>query len=424
MESLSIELKELIVSFVNNSEELASLCCVNKLFNSITSRRLYKKLIIKSPRAYLKLKDTLIKTNHSLCDYVYRLDFSGYSTKGSRMSQERAKSLINPEELSNLIRSCKNIKEFQIGEEMMNITGVSVTVFQTIFYYLTSLETIDFTAFCNRDNSLEKHFNIAIPKKLTNISLYMSSAFDRQKFLVPFFQKVNENQSSLKRLDLGNTLADSNLFLHLQNITTLTHLSLRGCFAINCCSPLISYLQNNTPNLVLLDLEMPSRGNASRFCHQCLYDIIVAMNKTEYLNLGGHPNVDDSLMHRLMASVRPFIHLKYLSLAATGITKSILATLLTHLFPNLYYINLSKSILFDLEVFLIVENSAIQVIEVGTNYTSKYPAQINDWVFTTQGRRAYYSRVGVDPRFCFPKKIILLDQQEMSSMNKYWCYSY
>ncbi|KAL0573711.1 hypothetical protein ABG067_009189, partial [Albugo candida] len=77
-----------------------------------------------------------------------RLDLSSYTTKGSRYSVEKAKSIVLANELANLILKCKNLKELFVGEELMH-AFVSPRVIRSIFNIKNNLTTLDFTGFCD-----------------------------------------------------------------------------------------------------------------------------------------------------------------------------------------------------------------------------------------------------------------------------------
>ena len=457
MKDLSLELIELIAANqCLSSKDKANLCLVNHTFYTIVTHLLYKHIMINNPRQYLLLKESM--QSKYLAGFVHRLDFSSYTTRGSRWTEEKAKSIIIAEELANLIGGCDQLNELLVGEEMMH-AFVSPKVIQSIFSHQNNLRTIDFTGFCDRnvttvmadffkpvtlskferlalegeqvqeEESLELS-NWSIPKKLENISFYMCMALSQEHFFIPFFDKIRSSGNQLTRLDLAYTQITSSLFEHLKNTTTLTHLNLQGCHSLSCCSPLIPFLQNNCTKLIELNLNMDFNGiGGSRFCHDCIWSILKAVNTKVIcsLDMGGHTNLDDFVLSK-MAEQNHFSQLRQFSIAyCRNISFEVLQSFLVGL-PNLFYLNLARTPLtIDLSCLprvLSRLNNDIKVIEISPFTPKRYPSQLSGWKLSSQGRRTYYSRDGVDPRYVYSKKMPMLDNQMLSPMNKYWCYSY
>ncbi|KAL9558286.1 hypothetical protein MBANPS3_000986 [Mucor bainieri] len=447
MKNLSLELLELIAANrCLSSKDKANLCQVNHVFYA----------------TYLLLNYAM--QNRNLAHLVHRLDFSSYTTRGSRWTEEKAKSIIVAEELANLIGGCDQLKELFVGEEMMH-AFVSPKVIRSIFSHQNSLRTIDFTGFCDRNfttvmadffkpvslTKLERLAleegeeqgeyaqqeqeeplelsNWSVPRKLENISFYMCMALSQEHFFIPFFDKIRTSGNQLTRLDLAYTQITSNLFAHLQSTTTLTHLNLQGCHSLSCCSPLIPFLQNNCSQLIELNLNMDFNGiGGSRFCHDCIMQIMKSTNPAiQSLDMGGHTNFDDLVLTKMIGQ-RHFSQLRQFSIAyCRNISLDALERFLVDL-PNLFYLNLARTPLtIDLSCLprvLSRLSKKIKVIEISPFTPKRYPAQLSEWKLSSQGRRTYYSRDAVDPKFVYSKKMLLLNDQMLSPMNKYWCYSY
>ncbi|CEP20015.1 hypothetical protein [Parasitella parasitica] len=461
MKSLSLELIELIAANrCLSSKDKANLCQVNNQFYYAVTHLLYKHIMINSPRQYLLLKASV--QNRYLASFVHRLDFSSYTTRGSRWTEEKAKSIIIAEELADLISRCDQLQELFVGEEMMH-AFVSPKIIQSIFNHQNRLRTIDFTGFCDRSfttvmadffkpSTLSKLemlaleqggqdgyegqeqeplelSNWSIPKELANISFYMCMALSQEHFFIPFFDKIRSSGNQLTRLDLAYTQITSSLFVHLQNTTTLTHLNLQGCHSLSCCSPLISFLQNNCSKLIELNLNMDFNGiGGSRFCHDCITKILESTTTAmQSLDMGGHTNLDDHLLSKLIGQ-HHFSQLRRFSIAyCRNISLEVLQRFLVGL-PNLFYLNLARTPLtIDLSCLPRVLNRlsiGIKVIEISPFTPKRYPIQLSEWKLSSQGRRTYYSRDSVDPKYIYSKKMLMLDNQILSPMNKYWCYSY
>lgn len=458
MKDLSLELIELIAANqCLSSKDKANLCQVNHIFYATVTHLLYKHIMINSPRQYLLVKESM--QNKYLAGFVHRLDFSSYTTRGSRWTEEKAKSIIVAEELADLIGGCDQLKELFIGEEMMH-AFVSPKVIRSIFSHQNNLRTIDFTGFCDRNittvmadffkpATLSKFERLAleeeqaqqeqeplelstwsVPKKLENISFYMCMALSQEHFFIPFFDKMHSSGNQLTRLDLAYTQITSSLFVHLQNTTTLTHLNLQGCHSLSCCSPLIPFLQNNCTKLIELNLNMDFNGiGGSRFCHDCIWNILKATNTTTIrsLDMGGHTNLDDLVLNKMIGQ-NHFSQLRQFSIAyCRNISLEVLQRFLVGL-PNLFYLNLARTPLtIDLSCLprvLSRLSKDIKVIEISPFTPKRYPSQLSDWKLSSQGRRTYYSRDAVDPKYIYSKKMSMLDNQILSPMNKYWCYSY
>lgn len=447
MKNFSLELIELVGEHCLSSRDIACLSLVNHHFYSATIRLLYKHVMINGPRQYLSFKAI---ENKELKRLVNRLDFSSYTTRGSRWSEEKAKSIILGEELSILIGECNQLKELFVGEEMMH-AFVSPKVIRSIFSHENKLSTIDFTGFCDRNfttvmadlfkpttltKSELKHCdfnatsavdqltndNWSIPPRLQNISFYMCMALSQENFFIPFFDKLAMNRNQLRRLDLGYTQISSELFTHLKGQeSTLTHLNLQGCHSLTCCSPLITFIKGCS-NLIQLNVNMEFNGiGGSRFCHECIFTILNATNqKIESLDMGGHVNFDDSML------ISDFPNLNQLSLTyCKNISIEKLISLNT---PKLYYLNLSRTPLtMDISYLprVLEKLDHLKIIEISPFTPKKYPSVINKkWKLSIHGRRTFYSQDDINPMYAYSKKLLLLDNQVLSPMVKYWCYSY
>ncbi|KAF1797241.1 hypothetical protein V8B55DRAFT_1517889 [Mucor lusitanicus] len=460
MKNLSLELLELIAANrCLSSKDKANLCQVSRVFYATVTHLLYKHIMINNPRQYLLLKDAM--QNRSLAHLVHRLDFSSYTTRGSRWTEEKAKSIIVAEELADLIGGCDQLKELFVGEEMVH-AFVSPRVIRSIFSHQNNLRTIDFTGFCDRNfttvmadffkpvslSKLERlaleeqgeHAqqrqeeplelsNWSVPRKLENISFYMCMALSQEHFFIPFFDKIRTSGNQLTRLDLAYTQITSSLFAHLQSTTTLTHLNLQGCHSLSCCSPLVAFLQNNCSKLIELNLNMDFNGiGGSRFCHDCIMKILKSTNPAiQSLDMGGHTNFDDLVLTSMIGQ-QHFSQLRQFSVAyCRNISLDALERFLVDL-PNLFYLNLARTPLtIDLSCLprvLSRLSKKIKVIEISPFTPKRYPAQLSEWKLSSQGRRTYYSRDSVDPKFVYSKKMLMLSDQILSPMNKYWCYSY
>lgn len=121
--------------------------------------------------------------------------------------------------------------------------------------------------------------------------------------------------------------------------------------------------------------------------------------------------------------------------------------------PNLKYLNLSRTwFALDLKYMVailqdIVGSSpvslcgdqaqqpeqklykALKVVEISSSTTgsssnkNRLPEQFQGWSLVHHGRRSYYSRDNVDPRFFYSNKLPLRDEFPCSPMTKYWSYS-
>ncbi|KAI8878381.1 hypothetical protein K501DRAFT_287914 [Backusella circina FSU 941] len=457
MKRLSLELIELVASYCDR-QDLASLSRVNHYFYSAVIRLLYKTVLLNNPRHYLSFYETHCSSAGSI-ESVQRLDLSSYTTRGSRLSEQQAKSLVVSDQLANMIKCCKNIQEIYVGEEMIHAC-VSPNVLETIFCHSSQLKTVDFTGFCDQKltqalsdffrkegdgkNTLEKNksqqlhsvlpSNVkltgsdwTISPRLENISFYMCMALSPQHFFIPFFQKLAISGNNIKKLDLSFTQITNDLFLHI-NPDHVTHLSLQGCHSLSCCSPLIPFILS-CKNLVHLNLNMEFNGSpTSRFCSGCLTLIIKSLNyyqMTTALDLGGHANLDDNVFSVLDYQLPP--KLKYFSVASTSHTSLPVTVKLLQSVSELAYLNIARTsfasdnISNTLNQLGSTTGKKLEVVEVSSK---RYPNSITrDWSLATQGKRTFYSRGNVEPRFYYSKKLLMGQNQNLSAMNKYWSYS-
>ena len=461
MKYFSLELIELVAEYCSSSKDKSSLSLVNHHFYSAVTRLLYKHVMIKSPRQYIAFKTN---KNDQLKRFVCRLDFSSYTTRGSRYSVEKAKSIVMANELANMILECHYLKELFVGEELMH-AFVSARVIRSIFCHQNHLRTLDFTGFCDRSFTTvmadmfkpnvptklqarksttvvstvqeEQDFlleNWSIPSKLQHVSFYMCMALSQEHFFIPFFDKMASSGNRLTKLDLAYTQITSDIFAHMapENYQHLTHLNLQACHSLSCCSPLIPFLEQCT-ELIELNLNIDFNGiGGSRFCQGCIYKIMTMagqMKSLTLLDMGGHTHLDDTLLMALqLDDTSKFRRLEKLGLTyCKEITLDVLQKhFLIHL-PNLYYLNLARTPLTtDLNYLPRVINQLsnhLEILEISPFTPKKYPQHIKDWTLTVQGRRSFYSKTK-NPCFVYSKKLILVENQVLSPMNKYFCYSY
>ncbi|KAI9249404.1 hypothetical protein BDA99DRAFT_523710 [Phascolomyces articulosus] len=486
MRHLSFELLELIAEHCQSSNDLSQLSRVNHQYHVASTRILFNRVAIKTPQQYAALmghRDLFRK--RGWLKYVRRLDLSSYSARGSGWTEAKAKAIVEPHALAQLLIDCVYLTELYVGEEMMQ-AFVEPIVIRAIFNGHPRLEVLDFTGFCDRkftdvmahvfggnnDNQQQQQHksikqqqkeiwdregilpfmmedeeeeeekdllalesqlpeNTMMPPRLNRISFYMCMALSQSSFFIPFFGQLSNNQ--LTRLDLANTKITSDLFQHLDP-TCLTHLNLQGCHGVSCCSLFLPFLEQ-AKELIELNLNMSFSGvGGSNFCSDCLAHLVsIDMPHLRTLNLGGHGHMND----HVLSNVHPqnARRLEYFSLASTKqVTVDALLKLLGGM-SQLKYLNLSRTwFILDLKYLASILSSTrtdekqvsgisptLKVIEVSPE--SRYPQQIHDWTLVHHGRRSYYSRDQVDPRFFYSNKLLLLDEIPVSPMTKYWSYS-
>lgn len=452
MKNLSSEIIELIGSYCFTSKDKASLCQVNQFCYAATIHLLYRHVMITGPRHYLIFKRTL-EQQKILVNYVHRLDFSSYTTRGSRWTEEQAKSVMVADELASLIIRCRQLQVLLVGEEMMHAFA-SPLVIQSIFNCDNRLQTVDFTGFCDRKftsamtnvfatshqkkriesqttTSAASVVNVeqewSIPQRLKNISFYMCMALSQEHFFIPFFDKLTQHGNQLTRLDLAHTQITSQHFLHLPNVSTLTHLNLQGCHSLTCCSPLISFLTRQS-QLQVLNLNMDFNGiGGSRFCRDCISQILLQpLPQLQSLDLGGHTNLDDTVLNQMVMTKLKHLSLAYCRLVSLEALIQFLSN--AH---NVVYLNLARTpssmemTCLPRVLQQLTQKTNVNVVEITPFSPKKYPLQLQQqWSLVSHGRRTYYSKQGIDPRYVHSKKLILLDDQKLSPMNSYWSYSY
>jgi hypothetical protein len=446
MKNLSSELIELIGSYCSEAKDRASLCQVSQSCYAATIHLLYRHIMITGPRHYLAFKHTVLEQHHALADYVQRLDFSSYTTRGSRWTEEKAKSVMVPDQLASLIMGCQQLQALLVGEEMIHVFA-SPLVIRSIFNRDNRLQTVDFTGFCDRtftsamtDFFTHQHKkgmikaapavkieeDWSIPQRLNNISFYMCMALSQEHFFIPFFDKLTQYGNQLTRLDLAHTQITSQLFLHLPNVRTLTHLNLQGCHSLTCCSPLIPFLTQQS-QLHELNLNMDFNGiGGSRFCHDCIFQVLrQPMPHLQSLDMGGHTNLDDIILSQMVMPKLKYLSLAYCRFVSLEALIQFLSTATTVVYLNLARTPFSMEMTCLPQVLQqIAQKTNVKVIEISPFAPKKYPLQVQQWNLQSYGRRTYYSRRDVDPRYMYSKKLILLDGQKLSPMNNYWCYSY
>jgi hypothetical protein len=252
-------------------------------------------------------------------------------------------------------------------------------------------------------------------------------ALSPQHFFIPFFQKLAISDNNIKKLDLSFTQITNDLFLHI-NPDHVTHLSLQGCHSLSCCSPLIPFILS-CKNLVHLNLNMEFNGSpTSRFCPGCLMLIINSLNRSQKattLDLGGHANLDDDVFSAVDYQLPP--KLKYFSVASTSHVSLPVAVKLLQSVSELTYLNIARTSFGNDNISNILNQLGstagknLEVVEVGAK---RYPNNITrEWSIATQGKRTFYSRGNVEPRFYYSKKLLMGQNQNLSAMNKYWSYS-
>ncbi|KAI8144216.1 hypothetical protein BJV82DRAFT_608736 [Fennellomyces sp. T-0311] len=456
MRQLSFELLELIAEHCHTPKDISQLSRVNRHYHAAATRVLFHTVAIKTPQQYASLMGHRdIFRQRGWLKYVRRLDLSSYTARGSGWTEAKAKAIVEPRTLAQLLIDCVNLTELYVGEEMMH-AFVEPIVIRAIFNPHPRLEVLDFSGFCDRrftdamahvfsgegkkkhedavaDNTLlqlesQMPENTVMPPRLGRISFYMCMALSQSSFFIPFFEQLSKNE--LSRLDLANTKITSELFRHLDP-SSLTHLNVQGCHGISCCSAFIPFVAR-AKKLIELNLNMNFSGvGGSNFCSDCLARLVsMDMPQLRSLNLGGHGSMDDHVLsHFSDANAR---RLEFFSLASTKeITVQGLLNLLGRM-PQLKYMNLAHTWV-DLkcltQVLLSTRtddkqpgiHSTLKIIEVKQD--NRYPQYIQDWRLVHHGRRSYYSRDGVDPRFYYSNKLLMLDEIPSSPMTKYWSYS-
>lgn len=471
MQHLSLELIELVAANCQSTLDLTNLARVNRRFHAATARVLYTSVAIRGPRQYASFVGHLDTfSQKGWLKYVRRLDLSSYTARGSGWTEAKAKAIIEPNVLAKLLLQCVNLAQLFVGEELMH-AFVEPTVIRAIFNGHPKLEVLDFTGFCDRkftaamahvfnnetyksdthteitapplkptdpmdslllqasrsaaDVPSELPENVVLPPRLSRISFYMCMALSQEAFFIPFFDRLVANGNKLSRLDLASTKITSSLFKHLDP-SSLTHLNLQGCHGVRCCSEIIPFL-SQCHQISELNLNMNFNGIAgSNFCAFCLGRLVsLDLPKLRVLDLGGHAHMDE----HVLAQISPRISrcLEYFSLAGTkDITLSGLVAAIKKM-PILKYLNLSRTWLaLDINALATILQSGypeLQVVEIGPFASHRNPPMLQGWTLQSYGRRIYYSRNEVDPRFYYSNKLLLMDEVPSSPMTKYWGYS-
>ncbi|KAG0937838.1 hypothetical protein G6F30_008076 [Rhizopus arrhizus] len=385
---LSTELLESIALFCS-SKELAHLCLVNRYFYSVVIRLLYKNVMILNPRQYMSFKST----RPTLKSLVRRLDFSGYTTRGTRMPESKSKLVVTTDSLGWLLRECDRVQDLLVGEELMD-----VFLPLTVHARLRTLDLTGFTGAVRDTGGL-----IETVDDLENISFYHSTALSQDQFLIPLFQRLSAKGVQLKKLDLGQTKITSALFSHLPSPQHLSHLSLRACHSLVCCSDLMCYLERCHQ---LKDLKL-----SGQFCSSCLSRLFRSLPASlDTLDLTGL----DAVIKEETLALLPN-QLKYLSFANCHLNPS---SLFPRLPSTLIYLNLQSLVPLDLSL---LQNATPKVIEISSSHTKGYPDQWGDWKLKHHGRRLFYAKM--DPSELYSKKIILSTTHSLSPMNRYWCFA-
>lgn len=468
MRHLSLELVELIAEHCGSTGDIARLSCVNKTCHAAATRVLYRTVAIRGPRQYASFMGHLERFRSlGYLAHVRRLDLSSYTVRGSGWTEAKAKAILDPNVLAKLLIHCVHLTELMVGEEMMQ-AFVAPVVVRAMFTGHLRLQVLDFSGFCDRKftDAMANVFNqkadttvvsttekppppppptkepldvllwhasrtaaatvpsqlpetIIMPPRLSRISFHMCMALTESAFFIPFFQRL----TSVTRIDLAHTKISNKLFDYI-NPDLLTHLNLQGCHGLSCCSRFVDFV-TRCHRLQELNLNMDLNGMAgTNFCHACLVRIVSSLPRhLRVLNLGGHAQLD----HRILELV-PTTSLRYLSISCNPlITVDQLIPLLKR-WPNLLYLCLTRtSISYHFQNLAKLlsslpskELSVIEVNNAGLYYPTRYP---QDWRLVHHGRRSYYSRDPVDPRFCYSNKLLLQDEIPTSPMTKYWCYS-
>lgn len=476
MDTLTPELIDTITAFCSTAQTKARWGSVNRHYYEATRRRLFQNVTITSPRQYLAFLRHLdeFEAKGYLERYVRTLDLSSYTVRGSGWSEQQAKKVIVASDLAQWITRCRFLQQIVIGDELMHVfvePDVMRAIFTTDHPFL---QVIDFTGFCDQkvtkamaDLFLQQHSTSTkkdegkaisplllptlhtpqettddddrmdvhhwkMPPRLTQLSFHLCMALSPTLFFQPFFERLASNGNTITRLDLAHTPITNQVFTHV-NPSTLTHLNLQGCRGIHCCDGLAPFLRQCT-NLVELNLNMHFNGVAvgNQFCSGCLGDFLrhdlKPMRRLRVLDLGGQAHLTDGLLIQTPIAVLAGLH--YLSVAyATHVTLDGAMGTLLGVMKQIEYLNVTRTsmnrnprTLLDLCARVAPQ---LQVIEVEDRAMGRdRMAGSTTWAFSQHGRRGYYARQGIDPRFKYSQKLLLLDEQPQSPMMKYWSFSY
>ncbi|KAI8984608.1 hypothetical protein BDF20DRAFT_860838 [Mycotypha africana] len=483
MRDLSLELVELIAQHCPSSKDRASLCRVNRWFYNGTIRLLYRNVMLNTLNQYYAFGGSL-KANHNNRCYTRRLDLSSLTTRGARLTKREADKVIVAEELTEILRNCYYLEELSIGEQTLRAYANS-SLRQPIFHHETRLTTIEFIDIGDRsmipglerflkvrmdrstrpraragwasstqdaaksellgedeeggkDVGLKEattvvHDDWLIPAKLESISFYMCVALSQENFFIPFFDTfaASEHCQRLRKLDMAYTRVTGRLFSSLRKVTQLTHLSVKGCHVLSCCSPFIDFIENSH-DLVELNMDMSMNGiGSTRFCADCLGRIVRSVGrKIKSLDMGGHDGLTDTVLERWMKQPSDLLqHVKYVSLAyCRHISQDGLRAFIAGL-PHLFYLNLAQ-IAFKRDFRLVPPllemihstNAHIKVLEVGCTHRRCDDEPLYGWKPAMNGRRFFYSRDEVEPRFVYSNKILFTEQEQLSPLNRYWSF--
>ncbi|KAI8343191.1 hypothetical protein BC941DRAFT_410679 [Chlamydoabsidia padenii] len=278
-----------------------------------------------------------------------------------------------------------------------------------------------------------------MPPRLTQLSFHLCMALSPTLFFQPFFERLASNGNTITRLDLAYTPITNQVFTHV-NPSTLTHLNLQGCRGIQCCNhngmTMAAFLRQCT-GLVELNLNMHFNGMAmgNQFCSQCLAQFLRVdlkhMRHLRVLDLGGQAHLTDALLVDMPTSVLSQLH--YFSVAyATAVSLQGAMQYLLDQMKRVEYLNVTRTSM-NTSPRLLLDHCTkvapqLKVIEVdgksngGTG--GGYDKSLSTWSYSQHGRRGYYARQGIDPRFKYSQKLLLLDEQPQSPMMKYWSFSY
>src|SRR6266498_3151598 len=211
----------------DDKKTLAACALVNHTFNLHVTPILYHTVSFSFPYTFTLFANAIIGESQR-SRMIRHLDLSGFSTIGLQKSNAAIQTVVTPEILINILRSCTMLEAFSVSETLES--SITFEVLQVLAFECKKVKTLDFCGLST------KQFGTA----LASLAEVMGRAkviqyYENEDDDIPShsFQKVNHiTLPHLQRLSLHEcpiVSEHSTILTLLAHAPNITHLDLGGC---------------------------------------------------------------------------------------------------------------------------------------------------------------------------------------------------
>ncbi|CAG8475435.1 6494_t:CDS:1 [Funneliformis mosseae] len=445
------EIIRIILALLKDDKKTLTACAlVNHTFNLHVTPILYHTVSFSFPYTFtLFAKATIGESQRSRM--IRHLDLSGFSTIGLQKSNATIQTVVTPEILINILRSCTMLEAFSVSETLES--AITFEVLQVLAFELKTIQTLDF---CGLSSKQFGSALASLAEVMGRVRLIQYYENDDEEPTYSFQKANNVALSHLKRLSLHEcpTISEfSTILTLLAHAPNLTHLDLGGC---SISDMTLNFLATGTnvsrtlTHLLLARCKNISSEAIATLISQCgnlkvlnLYgdrDIATAISEYDLITILSSPSakqfqtLDIGSSHitpRVLYAIQEncTFNLQHLGIAKAQIPSTSHLNQFLNAMPNIQYIDLTAATcLTPINMSCLLNNlqkdHSLHTVEMSEPLLKKLGATKGWKINENFSRRCYYTKLSSGGRKVHPRKLDVAESgsDRMSKIFKYYSF--